>query len=185
MRSTDLRSRAMAVHPNSLANLGPAWQPGQSGNPNGRVPIGLSYQEWLNVLDTHDADGVAKYDQAALEQIRDDPTQARSKRAAAADLLDMPRTDYEKAIPMRANSIDRVSDRTVGRPVQSVMVQHTQPDDPVALREQLRQMLTNEPELCSLLGDLAPVDALPVVVETIDAEGVEAQPPAPDAPASP
>lgn len=163
----------MAVHPNSLANLAPAWQPGQSGNPNGRVPIGLSYQGWLNALDTHDDDGVAKYDEAALEQIRDDPTQARSKRAAAADLLDMPRTDYNKAIPLRANSIDRVSDRTVGKAPQSIIVHHAQPDDPVALREQLRQMLANEPELCSLLGDLAPVDMLP------------AAPPAPDAPAGP
>ncbi len=93
----------MTVHANSLANL-QSWAPGVSGNPAGRPAIGLSYQEWLNALDTHDDDGVAKYNQAALEQIRDDPTQCRAKRGAAADLLDMPRADYDKAVPLTARA---------------------------------------------------------------------------------
>lgn len=154
----------MTVHPNSLANL-QSWPRGVSGNPHGRPPIGLSYQEWLNALDTHDADGVAKYDQDALEQIRDDPAQCRAKRAAAADLLDMTRTDYDKAVPLRANSIDRVSDRTVGRPIQSVMVQHVQPDDPEVLLAELRAAITRSPELLSLIGDRLPAEALPAAPE--------------------
>ncbi len=176
----------MAVHPNSIANLGPAWQPGQSGNPNGRVPIGLSYQEWMNALDTHDDDGVAKYDQAALEQIRDDPTQCRAKRGAAADLLDMPRADYDKAVPLRANVIDRVCDRTVGKPVKSVHVTKNEMRPFEVIHADLIAVLDN------VLTSLSPAERAEVLARHMPvdttAEAIESPPvtlPAPDSPTDP
>lgn len=42
--------RAFMAHPNSLANLRPAWQPGQSGNMAGRKPAGLNIKEWHNQI---------------------------------------------------------------------------------------------------------------------------------------
>ena len=176
----------MAVHPNSIANLSPPWQPGQSGNPNGRVPIGLSYQEWVNALDTHDANGVAKYTEDELKQIRDDPKQCRAKRAAAADLLDMARTDYDKAIPLRANVIDRICDRTVGKPIQAVHVTKTE-IRPLAVIGAEKAVLLDKAlaslppaELARLLARHMPVDTT--------AEAIESQPsslPAPDSPTDP
>ena len=157
----------MTVHANSLKNL-QSWTPGVSGNPNGRPAIGLSYQEWLNVLDTHNDDGVAKYNQAELEQIRDDPTQCRAKRAAAADLLDMPRADYDKAVPLRANVIDRVCDRTVGKSVQAVHVTQTElPSPAVAIADQsdtLAALLTLDPSiLATAIANMDPAARARVV----------------------
>ena len=92
-------------HPKSVANLRP-WQPGESGNVHGRAAVGMSYREWLNLLDAGDAEGNAKYTDSDLEAMIDDPTQTRAKRGAAADLLDMRRRDFHNAVPLRANPID-------------------------------------------------------------------------------
>ena len=151
------------VRARQISHLRP-WKPGQSGNPKGRPAIGITYQAWLNELDICDDQGVAKYDDDALRAIRDDPTQCRAKRAAAADLLDLPRTDYHKALPLRANVLDRVCDRTVGKPVQAVVVHKTETRPPAAIGADLAPLLAKAlaslppAQRAQLLAPYMPVD---------------------------
>ena len=149
-------------HPNSVANLKP-WRHGESGNPHGRTAVGMSYREWLNLLDAGDADGNAKYTDSDLEAMIDDPTQTRAKRAAAADLLDMRRRDYHKAVPLRANPIDRVCDRTEGKPIARVVVQTHKVVDPAQLIGDLRAALADLPP--HLLPQVNVAGLLPEPVE--------------------
>ena len=67
--------------PLQLANLGPRFQPGQSGNPGGR-PAGVVYPvEYLRSM--------GGMSQVELEKIRDDISQPVNRRAAAIMVLQM------------------------------------------------------------------------------------------------
>ena len=161
----------MTVHPNSLANLQPAWQPGESGNRNGRKPIGLSMLEWANELDAINGDGTAKYDDKALAKLVDDPTAQHTKRLAAQVLIDAHKGGFtDKGKPWALELYNLLYDRSIGKPVQSVLVHHTQPDDPEVLLAELRAALIRSPELVSVLGDRLPVEALPAVDTKCESE---------------
>lgn len=154
----------MTVHANSLANLAPAWQPGESGNRAGRKPIGLSMLEWANELDATNADGTAKYDDDALAEIVADRKAQHSKRFAAQVLIDGHKGGFtDNGKPYALELYNLLYDRSVGKPVQSVIMHHTQPDDPEVLLAELRAAITRSPELLSLIGDRLPPEALPAV----------------------
>lgn len=144
-----------------LANLEIGrWQPGQSGNPRGRPAAGACYVEWLNAM-------VGKTE-AEIQGIADDEALPAHQRMAARTTLRGLSDEYHNQIPLAANDLDRMSDRTVGKPMQSLLVQHTQSDDPEVLLAELRALLVRRPELLSVLGDRLPVEALPPVDEAED-----------------
>ncbi|MEE9129859.1 MAG: hypothetical protein V3T84_07545 [Phycisphaerales bacterium] len=160
-------------HANSLANLRPPWQPGQSGNRKGRPNTGGSLIEYIHELGSESEPGVAKYPLEELEAIGADHRASHTK-AMAAQLLVLARTPgfHEKSgKPYCAMLVEMILDRTVGKPVQSVMVQHTQSDDPEVLLAELRAAITRSPELLSILGDRLPAEALPVA--DVEAEAVD------------
>ena len=111
------------MHHNSLANLAPPWTSETSprhDRTGERSSVGMSYLQWLSELDKIMPDGTAFHSTDELEKIADDGRAPRSKRAAARDLLGMARGDYFKAQPMMTDHINRVMDRSVGRPNQAI-----------------------------------------------------------------
>ncbi len=95
------------MHENSLANLKPPWQPGESGCP-GRKTAGAYISEWINQLTGRTREHV--------ETVYTDETADMAKRIAAARVLRAMRLDAEGD---RATEL--VCDRTAGRPVQAVV----------------------------------------------------------------
>ncbi len=156
-------ARVMAVHPNSLANLRPPWQPGESGNEAGRKPAGQSILEWIN---EHATDT-----EAEIKLIAKDASQPIYIRMAAGAMLGAARQWWTKGKRDAGDDFDRILDRTIGKPVQSLVVERVQPDDPAVLEQQLRGMLDRSPELAALFGAGAPAvaeaEALPPADEAV------------------
>ena len=95
------------MHANSLANLKPPWQPGESGC-RGRKTAGVYVSEWLNQL-------VGRTREQVEAGFADESAEV-AKRIAAARVLRAMRLDAEGD---RATEL--VCDRTAGRPVQAVV----------------------------------------------------------------
>ena len=76
------------------------FKPGQVTNPLGRPSLGLSFEEWCNVMQD--------WSQARLDACRNDPEQPAVKRGAAHQVSGMAEG--------RDNATDRCCDRTAGRP---------------------------------------------------------------------
>ncbi len=115
-------------HANSLANLRPPWQPGQSGNRAGRPNTGGSLIEYIHELGSESEPGIAKYPLEELEAIGADHRVSHTK-AMAAQLLFLARTPgfHEKSgKPYCAMLVEMILDRTVGKPVQAVVVHKTE-----------------------------------------------------------
>jgi hypothetical protein len=93
------------MHPNSLANLKPAWPKGLSGNPNGRaiVTAGASVRQWWNEMHG--------WSQAEIEETAKDFSAPVAKRAAAAQWL--------RAL-LDGDELDRITEQTEGKARQAV-----------------------------------------------------------------
>jgi hypothetical protein len=109
------------MNPRSLANLRPnphnlvprPWKPGQSGNPAGRPSFGLSLREWWNQMQGWDED--------RLKEVREDESRPAVQRIAARQMILAMTGKSEK---FAGEAIDRIADRTEGKPKQSVDVTH-------------------------------------------------------------
>jgi hypothetical protein len=94
------------------------WRPGQSGNPRGRPNIGASVMDWTNQMD--------RWDDDRLRAVMADKAAPRSKKAAARWLLDVATQDRTKGgTPVAGPELDRLLDRTLGKPQQQVSVTST------------------------------------------------------------
>ncbi len=138
-------------HANSLANLRPPWQQGQSGNRRGRPNTGGSLIEYIHELGSESEPGIAKYPLEELEAIGADQRCSHTK-AMAAQLLVLARTPgfHEKSgKPYCAMLVEMILDRTVGKPVQAVVVHKTETRPPSAIGADIASvlagMLTSDP----------------------------------------
>jgi hypothetical protein len=94
----------------SLANLRP-WRKGQSGNRKGRPAAGLTVIEWYNAMQGKTKD--------KLEAISKDDKQPVTKRLAADQWLQtISKAMTTAGVPIRGEAIDRICDRTAGKPTQ-------------------------------------------------------------------
>lgn len=138
---------APGKHPNSLANLTP-WKPGQQPDRTGvRVNPGQSYLQWLAELGRVTPEGTAHYDTDRLKTIADDVKAPQEKRAAARDRIGMASGEYFKAQPLMANHIDRILDRTIGKPAQHVVLEAPPALTPEEALAKLRAFDAAHPEL--------------------------------------
>ena len=167
-------------HANSLANLRPPWQPGQSGNRAGRPNTGGSLIEYIHELGSESEPGIAKYPLEELEAIGADHRVSHTK-AMAAQLLFLARTPgfHEKSgKPYCAMLVDMILDRTVGKPVQAVVVHKTEARPPAAIGADaatiMARLATANPALLGeVIANMAPdarakaVALLPVDVDAI------------------
>ena len=170
-------------HANSLANLCPPWQQGQSGNRRGRPNTGGSLIEYIHELGSESEPGIAKYRLEELEVISADHRVSHTK-AMAAQLLFLARTPgfHEKSgKPYCAMLVEMILDRTVGKPVQAVVVHKTElPPPAAAIADQgdtLAAILTLDPSiLATALANMEPAARAKVVamlpVDTT-AEGID------------
>lgn len=140
-------------HANSLANLRPPWQQGQSGNRKGRPNTGGSLIEYIHELGSESEPGIAKYPLEELEAISADHRCSHTK-AMAAQLLFLARTPgfHEKSgKPYCAVLVEMILDRTVGKPVQSVHVHRTETRSPAAIgadvAAMLAELITGDPAM--------------------------------------
>ena len=104
------------MNENSLANLQPPWQPGQSGNPAGRPAAGASVIEWMNVM--------AEWPEDEIETMAEDPQAPANKRTAARRWLAA--MDDEREREAR-EAVEFVCDYTNGRPRQTAIIRHETP----------------------------------------------------------
>ncbi len=114
------------MHPKSLANLKPHhFKKGH--DPRRRIgarSAGATIREWWNMLCETDDDGCALYDDDELRRIADDPTESHPKRLAAKEILQAHEEGLTKfGKRLGADSLDRIMDRTEGKPVQMLHVQ--------------------------------------------------------------
>ena len=135
---------ARKMHPNSLANLAEPF--GKNGDHPGRPPnAGASIIEHINRM--------AMWDLSRVQAAADDPKASCSKRQAAKSLVRSMSDEFAKnGRPFAADDLDRVLDRTDGKPVQRVEVERVEVKDPAALRVELLRILADHPELRESLG---------------------------------
>lgn len=91
------------------------WQPGQSGNPEGRQPAGATVREWFNTMKS--------WAEGRLETTAQDKDAPAAKRAAAQWWLRILKDGQTKGgQPVAGPELDRLFDRTEGRPNQQVQI---------------------------------------------------------------
>lgn len=88
----------------ALANLRPAWQPGDVPNPAGRPNAGAAVAEWFNQMQGWSLE--------QLEATAADPDSPAAKVTAAKQWL--------AAMSGNGTAVDRICDRTDGKPTQPV-----------------------------------------------------------------
>jgi hypothetical protein len=127
----------MPVHPNSLANLRPQpWQPGESGNPEGRKTAGAYIREHINSLIARELTD------EQLRKIAKDKKESVGKRAAAKRLLAMIKSDSVKDRTQEATAfVVHESDGNPTQRTESVNTHHITID---SARAQIRAMLTRK-----------------------------------------
>ncbi len=143
------------MHPNSLANLKPHhFKKGHDSRRRiGARSAGATIREWWNTLCETDDDGYALYDDEELRRIADDPKESHPKRLAAKEILQAHEEGLTKfGERLGADSLDRIMDRTEGKPTQRVEVERTETKDPAELRVRVLEALSRCPDLARSLG---------------------------------
>lgn len=100
------------------------FPPGVSGNPAGRKAAGASVRDWWNIMED--------WTLAKIAEVLTDPTSPAAKVAAARTWIDASSTDRNAAgSPIAGAEIDRICDRTDGKPTQRI---EQTIDTPLAIR---------------------------------------------------
>jgi hypothetical protein len=150
MTETQPANIAEVKKPHSIADYGVHFRKGfDSRRHVGSPSLGRKITSYWNLLGEEDADGNAAYTEADLKAIIKSPKAPHAKVIAAQDLLRARVDGYDKIgrIPKAANSIDRIMDRTDGKPTVRVEVKHEQCRSLEQLDSELVGLLEREPDL--------------------------------------
>ena len=119
-----------------------------------RFPAGAAYNFWLTELNRVTADGLAAYPVARLTELAGDPTQEPMKRKAAQTHLRAEALGFSRSgKPLAGDDLDRIADRTVGKPLQAVIVAKID-ETPREVREKIEALHRECPELAGALHAL-------------------------------
>ncbi len=138
------------MHPNSLANLKPHhFKKGHDSRRRiGARSAGATIREWWNTLCEMDDDGYALYDDEELRCIADDPKESHPKRLAAKEILQAHEEGLTKfGKRLGADSLDRIMDRTEGKPVQMLHVQQEKSPTPDEVMDAFVRFLSDDPDV--------------------------------------
>ena len=129
----------------------------------GAPAIGRVFTSYLNELGMENEDGTAKYPLAELKNITQDPKSSHPKVMAAEDIMKARSKGFDKnnRIPKAADSLNRMCDRTVGKPVQSVMIAQVDTPNLTEMRAELVDLIAQNPDARLLLESLGAKSALP------------------------
>jgi hypothetical protein len=95
------------------------WPPGQSGNVQGRPSAGATIEEWYNTLQHATL--------AELKELVEDGDTPAAKAAAARAWIDARSMQRSKSgYPIAGPEVDRIADRTQGKPTQTVAISQTE-----------------------------------------------------------
>ena len=114
------------------ATVVPSGVPFRKGfDPRRRVgspSLGRKITSYWNLLGEEDADGNAAYTESDLKAIIKSPKSPHAKVIAAQDLLRARADGYDKIgrIPKAADSLNRILDRTEGKPKVVMQIEHKQ-----------------------------------------------------------
>ncbi len=138
------------MHPNSLANLKPhRFRKGH--DPSRRIgarSAGATIREWWNILCEEDDDGNALYDDDELRRIADDPKDSHTKRLAAREILQAHEEGLTKfGKRLGSDSLDRIMDRTEGKPVQTLHIEKEEIPTPDEAENNLVRYFREHPEM--------------------------------------
>ena len=140
------------THPNSLANLKPGqFNKGFDPRRGNAPPLGASYIEWMNRLAVEKPNGKARYDENALKKIAKDPKAAAARRYAAQTMLRAFSDGWHKHLPLAGSDLDRIADRTIGKPVQAVHVEHSSTEARLTAASARLQEILTDPRLPGLI----------------------------------
>ena len=149
---------ARKMHPNSLANLKPAWRAGESGNSAGRTAGAAFVSEWINSLLAEAPDGEPKYTRKEIERIAKRDTSPARVMAAREILCAMgPRERYVKdkhgkvyqtgTDPEPGRAFDRTCNRLDGKPKATMEIQRKPEQSLGEIEDQLVGVLRAQPAL--------------------------------------
>ena len=115
--------------PHNIAPFGVPFRKGfdprrRAGSPS----LGRQITSYWNLLGEEDDDGNASYSESDLKAIVKNPKSSHAKVIAAQDLLRARTDGYDKIgrIPKAADSINRIMDRTEGKPKVVMQIEHKQ-----------------------------------------------------------
>ena len=139
----------MTAHPNTALSQH-RFQPGVAYRRSAGAVVIECYNDLAN----------SKCSSADLLRIGRDERVTVARRLAAKSLYRALKSGHAKnGRPFASDDLDRVLDRTEGKPVQRVEVERTEAKDPEVLRVELLRILADHPELRDSLG-ISPAGAL-------------------------
>ncbi len=136
----------MTVHPNSIRSLIPFKKGHQ---PTRRTAGALVVENYNNLAN-------GSHSSVELLRIGRDERETVARRLAAKSLYRALKSTHAKnGRPLASDDLDRILDRTEGKPTQRVALETREIKDPAALRVELLAVLAGHPELLQSLGDSA------------------------------
>ena len=156
-------------------NLKPyQWPPGVAGGGSQRN-AGLTFLGWVHRMQS------AR--EPKLRAIADDPREPVVKRAAARHVLRWLTDGFARSgKPFAGDDLDRLMDRTLGRPAQAITVTRIhETQDPTALEQEFARLLRAFPGLASIAIERPLVEPDSARVTRIDDEPSSAALPPPAA----
>ena len=136
-------------HPNSLAALKPFTGRDDPRRRPGAPSLGREITCQMNELGRTDDEGNALYTEDNLKEIIKDVRASHARVIAAREILRARMEGFDRIdrVPKAANSLDRILDRTDGKPLQTVRIERKPDRRPEEIHMEILEMVSRQPEM--------------------------------------